>query len=64
MKAFIGRSAQEKKVSNKKWIISGMVTFLWGMEGVYQEDSLTSADRAIPDWLIKGYIPGRGRNCS
>lgn len=31
---FIGRSLQEPT----EWIVSGMVTLLWGLVGAYQED--------------------------
>lgn len=35
------------------------MSFLWEKAGVYQADYLTSADKVIPDWLVKGQISGR-----
>ena len=35
----------------------------WGKAAIYQVVCLTSAaSQEIPDWLVKGYIPGRGWN--
>lgn len=52
-KTFIGRRWQGEEVTSKDWIVSGMVTFLWGTAMVYPADYLTSGDQVIPDWLIK-----------
>lgn len=56
---FIGRRGREKEVSSKERIVSGEVTFLWGTDGVCQEDVLAGAE-VIPDLLLKGNFPGRG----
>lgn len=50
-----------KEVSSKEWIIIGEVNFL-GKESGLLVDYLTRADQVIPDWLVEGYIPGRGWN--
>lgn len=55
----LAAGGREKEVSNKERIISGKAPFLWGRQGVCQAGDLTGADRVIPDWLIKGPIPGR-----
>ena len=36
----------------KTWIGCGKVTCLWGVAGVHQADALTSADQAVPGWLV------------
>lgn len=51
-KSFIRRRGWDKAGPRKVWIISGEVTFLWGMTGVYREDSLTSPEQVILDWLV------------
>ena len=43
------KEAGQGSYSSKELIVSGQVTFLWGMAGVYQADYLTSTDQVIPD---------------
>ena len=59
-KPFISWRGQEKEVSSKKWIVSGKIIFLWGMEGVCWADYLLSTNWVISDWRVKHHIPGRG----
>ena len=56
MEGFYRQKERTKEISSKEWIVSGKVTFLWGMVGVYQAASLVE----IPDGLAQGHLPGKG----
>ena len=56
----MGIRNQENEVFSEECIISGNLTFLWETDRVCQVDYLTTTDQVNPDWLVKGYISGRG----
>lgn len=53
MEGFYRQEERTKEVFRKKWIVSGKVTCLWGMVGVYQAASLAVAE--IPDGQAQGH---------
>lgn len=47
MEDFYRQKGQDKEVTRKVWLVSGMVTFLWGTAGVSQANYLTGAEQVI-----------------